>query len=89
MDGNPSGTRLEGRFMISITKHHAGIEKDFIFLHLILPFDTARSKMGPFRGKMEQNVNRPEVEIRPVSMDDSAYVHLEAKLLVPIMSRLL
>jgi hypothetical protein len=38
--------------MISSTNVYAGIDKDFLFLHLILPFDTARSKMGPFRGKM-------------------------------------
>ena len=49
------------------------------WVHLILPFDTTRPKTSPFRGKMELNVNKSEVEIRPVSIDDSARVRLGEK----------
>ena len=45
--------------------------------------------MGPFRGRVGQNGNKLEVEIRPVSIDDSACVHLGAKLGSGIKGQLL
>jgi hypothetical protein len=45
--------------------------------------------MGPFEGKTGQNVNKSEVEIRPVSIDDSSCVHLGEKLVPRIFSPLL
>ena len=34
--------------------------------------------MGPFQGGLGQNASKSEVEIRPVSIDDSPFVHLGA-----------
>jgi hypothetical protein len=89
MGGNPSGRQLGRRFGIRLTNYSAGVEKDLIFPHLILPFDTICQKMGPFRGIMGQNGNNSEVEIRPVSIDDSACVRLGEKLGPGIKSQLL
>jgi hypothetical protein len=57
--------------------------------HLILPFDTGPSKMGLFEGKTGQNVSKSEVEIRPVSIDNSSCVHLRVILGFRIKSQLL
>jgi hypothetical protein len=45
--------------------------------------------MGPFEGKTGLSTNNSEVEIRPVSIDDSSWVHLKAKLRSGIKSQLL
>ena len=60
-----------------------------IRLHLILPFDTGRSKMGPLRGKTGQTARKSEVESKPVSIDDSSCVHLGEELGFGIKSQLL
>jgi hypothetical protein len=52
------------------------------------PFDTRRSKVGPFEGETGLNANNSEVEIRPVSIDHSSCVHLRIKLRARIKSQL-